>query len=268
MFVALRRFPESTEQIFHLDKFLERERPLQIVLPVDAAGLRLAADNTFGELDVRALLAVFGVPRLDHAGTGWGGGRTAIYRAPGREAVAIAPDWDTELDAQQWSDAVALYVNEAFDADVPGRRWRLPAPRRPAGASRASASRSPAPCSSSPATAAAPRRWRARSFPPPDSLRPWASPRRPPPRTTSSCSASTWGPASAAPTRIVDVTARWADAGTEVTQFNAPISIRFANPSGAPVIPVTSEDGASWRNLRRPHRATSPASSRATGSRS
>ncbi len=121
VFTALRRFPESTEQIFHLDKFLQRERPVPIVLPVDAAGLRLAADNTFGELDVRTLLAVLGVPRLGHAATGWGGGRSAIYRAPGREAVAIALDWDTELDAQQWAEAVALYVNEAFDADVLGQ---------------------------------------------------------------------------------------------------------------------------------------------------
>ena len=124
IFAALRRLPSSTEQIFHLDKFLERERALPIVLPVDAAGLRLAADNSFGELDVRALLAVFDVPRLDHAGSGWGGGRTAIYRGAGREAVAVALDWDTELDAQQWAEAAALYVNEAFDADAPA----LPAP--------------------------------------------------------------------------------------------------------------------------------------------
>ena len=121
VFSALRRFPASTEQVFHLDKFLQRERPVPIVLPVDAAGLRLAADNTFGELDVRTLLAVFGVPRLGHAATGWGGGRSAIYRAPGRDAVAIALDWDTELDAQQWAEAVALYVNEAFDADALGQ---------------------------------------------------------------------------------------------------------------------------------------------------
>jgi hypothetical protein len=121
VFSALRRFPASTEQVFHLDKFLERERPVPIVLPVDAGGLRLAADNTFGELDVRTLLAVFGVPRLGHAASGWGGGRSAVYRAPGREAVAIALDWDTELDAQEWADAVALYVDEAFDADVLGQ---------------------------------------------------------------------------------------------------------------------------------------------------
>ena len=118
---ALRRFPVTSEQVFHLDKYLERERPRAIVFPVDAAGLTLASDGRFGELEVRALLAVFGVPRLDHAAAGWGGGRTALYRAAGVEAAAVALDWDTERDALEWSDAAALYVNEAFDVATPGQ---------------------------------------------------------------------------------------------------------------------------------------------------
>ena len=124
MLSALKRFPDTSEQVFHLDKYLERERAAAIVLPVDAAGMTLAGDGSFGELDVRALLAVFGVPRLDHVGSGWGGGRTALYRSPGSEAVVVALDWDTERDALEWAEAVEIYVNEAFDAAVPG----LPAP--------------------------------------------------------------------------------------------------------------------------------------------
>ena len=120
VFGALRRFPETTEQIFHVDKFLGRERAVPIVLPVNAAGLTLGGDDTFGELDVRALLAVFGVPRLDHVGEGWGGGRSAIYRSGPREAAVLALDWDSARDAQQWAEAVQVYVNEAFDTDRPG----------------------------------------------------------------------------------------------------------------------------------------------------
>lgn len=126
VFSSLRRFPETTEQIFHIDKFLEREQALPIALPVDAAGLTLAGDNTFGELDVRALLATFDVPRLDHVGEGWGGGRSAIYRAGAREAALLALDWDEDLDALEWDEAVHDYVNEAFDADVPGRPATTP----------------------------------------------------------------------------------------------------------------------------------------------
>jgi hypothetical protein len=102
---TLRRFPQTTEQVFHLDKLLERERPLAIRLPTAAAGLALASQDTFGELDVRALLAVHRVQRLDRTARGWGGGRSAVYRADGGEAVAVALDWDTELDAIQWADA-------------------------------------------------------------------------------------------------------------------------------------------------------------------
>ena len=117
---ALRRFPATSEQVFHLDKYLERERPRPIALPADAAGLTLASEGRFGELEVRALLAVHGVPRLDRAAAGWGGGRTAVYRGAGEEAVAVALDWDTDLDALQWAGAAVTLVYEAFDAAVPG----------------------------------------------------------------------------------------------------------------------------------------------------
>jgi hypothetical protein len=117
----LGRLPVSSEQIFHVDKYLAREGPSAIELPAAAAGFSLGRDDTFGELDVRALLAVFEVPRLDRVGAGWGGGLSALYHdAAGREAIALRLDWDTERDAQEWQEAAALYVNEAFDPDTPG----------------------------------------------------------------------------------------------------------------------------------------------------
>lgn len=126
IYSSLRRLPETTEQIFHLDAFLARERPLPLELPTAIGAYSLARDDTFGELDVRALLAVYAVPRLDKVGTGWGGGMSSIYKtATGGQAVAIRIDWDTEVDARQWEEAVALLVNEAFDADEPGLPARV-----------------------------------------------------------------------------------------------------------------------------------------------
>jgi hypothetical protein len=117
---VLRRRPVSSEQVFHLDKYLARERPVPIALPPGAAGFSLVRHDSFGELDVRALLAVFTVARLDRVGAGWGGGRSALYRdATGGEAVVLRLDWDTETDAREWQDAVARYVNQAFDAGTP-----------------------------------------------------------------------------------------------------------------------------------------------------
>jgi hypothetical protein len=121
IFTALSRFPATTEQIFPIDAFLQREPAVPIALPTAVAKFGLVRQDTFGELDVRALLAAFGVPRVDRVGGGWGGGRTGLYRdASGRQSVVLALDWDDDVDADQWAEAVATYVNEAFDADRPG----------------------------------------------------------------------------------------------------------------------------------------------------
>ena len=50
-------------------------------------------------------------------------------------------------------------------------------------------------------------------------------------------------------TQLVEVTARWALAGTPVTNFAAPIEILIPNPSGEPTLPATSQDGTTWRAL-------------------
>jgi hypothetical protein len=116
---ALRRFPATTEQVFHVDKFLQREPAAKVALPARAAGMRLRTAGTFGELDVRALLAVFGVPRLDTTAAGWGGGRSAVYRDATTEAILVAVDWDSAADAVQWGTAAAAYVRAAFRDGVP-----------------------------------------------------------------------------------------------------------------------------------------------------
>jgi hypothetical protein len=113
---ALARRPESTEQIFHIDKFLERELPAAVPLPVEAAGLRRASVGSFGELDVRTLLAVVGAPAVDATGSGWAGGRSAIYRDDVSEAAVVALAWDTARDADQWAAAVPVYLARAFSA--------------------------------------------------------------------------------------------------------------------------------------------------------
>ena len=168
MGTALLRRPESTEQLFHIDKFLERERPVAIALPAEAAGLRRASVGSFGELDVRTLLAVVGAPRVDATGSGWAGGRTAIYRNGSSEAVGLVLAWDSVRDAEQWAASVPLYLTRAFGASsvpastctatscwqiggaasrsiVPGRGRRSSSPRAPT-----RPHRSPAPSSDNP----------------------------------------------------------------------------------------------------------------------
>ena len=114
VWTSIRRFPHSTEQVFHLDKFLQRERPLRVALPLGAAGMTLAGSGAFGELDVRSLLAVFRVPGLDRAATGWGGGRTARYRGAAGTSIVVALDWDAPRDAEEWSAAFDRFAGPAL----------------------------------------------------------------------------------------------------------------------------------------------------------
>jgi hypothetical protein len=107
---ALRTFPQTTEQLLHVDKFLERERALPVHLPARAGSDDLVTSETFGELDVRNLLQAFGVRDAAVAADGWGGGRLALY---GNVAVIVLR-WDTAADAAEWQAAVPGYVAAAF----------------------------------------------------------------------------------------------------------------------------------------------------------
>jgi hypothetical protein len=112
---ALRVFPQTTEQLLHVDKFLERERALAVRLPAHVAGLTLMAAETFGELDTRALLDAFRIAGAADAAAGWGGGRIGLYTAPdGRRTAALLLRWDTLEDAAEWRELVPRYVAAAF----------------------------------------------------------------------------------------------------------------------------------------------------------
>jgi hypothetical protein len=112
---ALRSFPRTTEQLLHVDKFLEREPALPIAVPVRVGRLKLRAVETFGELDLRSLLRAFGVPGAAAVAAGWGGGSLALYVSPeGQTTAALALRWDTFDDATEWRDAVSRYVASAF----------------------------------------------------------------------------------------------------------------------------------------------------------
>ena len=112
---VLRSFPQTTEQLLHIDKLLEREPAMAVGLRARIGDWKLGASETFGELDVRSLLRTFGVPNSVAAGEGWGGGRMALYVSPTGETTAVlALRWDTIDDAAEWRDSVPRYVEAAF----------------------------------------------------------------------------------------------------------------------------------------------------------
>jgi hypothetical protein len=112
---ALRLFPQTTEQLLHVDKFLERERALPVRLPTRIGDWKLSASETFGELDVRSLLRAFNVPNALATAEGWGGGRVGLYVSPtGQTTAALALQWDTIDDAEEWRVALTGYIAAAF----------------------------------------------------------------------------------------------------------------------------------------------------------
>jgi hypothetical protein len=112
---ALRLFPQTTEQLLHVDKFLERERALPVRLPTRIGNWKLSASETFGELDILSLLRAFSVPNALAAAEGWGGGRVGLYVSPtGEMTAALALQWDTIGDAEEWRVAVTGYIGAAF----------------------------------------------------------------------------------------------------------------------------------------------------------
>jgi len=131
---ALRTFPQTTEQLLHVDKFLEREPALTVRLPSQVGVAMIRTAESFGELDARNLLRAFHIRNAAAAAAGWGGGRIGLYdNGHGDDLAALALRWDTPEDAAEWRDAFSAYLAAAFPGEMPrdcpplDRCWSGPA---------------------------------------------------------------------------------------------------------------------------------------------
>jgi len=105
--------PDSTEQILHPAKYLQREKPIEVTLPkvlVDRAGpgWTEAGQDTLGEVILRIWLNQGGVGNeaARAATSGWGGDRLVLFRGPGDVAsVLVHTEWDTATDADEFAAA-------------------------------------------------------------------------------------------------------------------------------------------------------------------
>jgi hypothetical protein len=103
--------PRTTEQILHIDSYIEDEEPVAVAPPAPdlPLGVELVQETTFGEAMFAIWLGALGVSQSDAnvAAAGWGGDRMAAYHAiQGDElAVVISITWDAPLDATEFSEA-------------------------------------------------------------------------------------------------------------------------------------------------------------------
>jgi hypothetical protein len=115
--------PESTEQVLHPEKYLDREPPIEVRIGEGLAGQvgggwSEAARDTLGELILRTWLDEHGVgiPTTEplpapseesaRATAGWGGDRLVLLRHDnGALAIAMSTTWDTAADAAEFAAA-------------------------------------------------------------------------------------------------------------------------------------------------------------------
>jgi hypothetical protein len=117
--------PDSTEQVLHPDKYVDREAPIPVKLPADLdgslyPGWSIAGEDTLGELLLRIWLTNGGVASgtARVAAAGWGGDRLALIRGPsGEVAVKLRTVWDTAADADEFG-AAALTAATKFGGSV------------------------------------------------------------------------------------------------------------------------------------------------------
>jgi hypothetical protein len=113
---ALATPPTTTAQGLHVDLFLGRVPASGVApLPRGTVGATLESTQTFGELDVRALLGTFGIADAAAVAERWTGGRSGVYRlGDGTRATALVLGWDGADAATAWFAAVRTYVDGAF----------------------------------------------------------------------------------------------------------------------------------------------------------
>ncbi len=125
--------PVSTEQVLHIDKFIDNETPVPVDLPdlADALGEGWSevGQDTLGEFMLASYLVSYGEDTADGvaaastAAAGWGGDRLALWEhADGGLVLAWRLAWDTERDAAEFHEAARAALRAQSDVD-----WR-PAP--------------------------------------------------------------------------------------------------------------------------------------------
>ena len=118
--------PQSTEQILHPEKYLERDAPVEVELPdlteALGEGWNLVRRDTFGEFLLMSYLETDFSPRSAAvAAQGWGGDTYALLSGPEDENLLVLPIvWDAEEEASEFFETFLEFTKTRTGAD-----WEL-----------------------------------------------------------------------------------------------------------------------------------------------
>lgn len=110
---ALRRFPASTEQVLHPERY-PNDRPQPVDVPaLDAPGWEDLDVMQVGEEWLRAMLRLRVDDGTASAGAaGWDGGVYRAFMNGERVAAVMRAAWDSPTEARQFRDAMELWIGE------------------------------------------------------------------------------------------------------------------------------------------------------------
>jgi hypothetical protein len=118
---AFTNLPQSTEQIFHPEKYISGELPIEVTL-TDATqalgeGWTMMSEETMGEFYLRAYLDTQLERDLFRAAAGgWGGDRFQTFQnEDGDIAFIMRIAWDTSEDSAEFADAYTQFADLRFN---------------------------------------------------------------------------------------------------------------------------------------------------------
>ena len=116
--------PRSTEQILHVDRWIEGDSPTLVSFATDAEGLDVVRASDLGEFEIRVFLREFldDRDRADAAAAGWDGDAYRLLSGVDGEVFVWVTVWDTPGDAEEFAAAAR---------DAYGVRYRTEPGRRP-----------------------------------------------------------------------------------------------------------------------------------------
>ncbi|HET9299333.1 MAG TPA: hypothetical protein VFO11_05265, partial [Candidatus Polarisedimenticolaceae bacterium] len=110
LYEAPEKWPASTEQILHPEKYFQRDRidpPREVPEVAEIQGTPTFQQDVLGEWMIYAWLASYvGPAEARRASEGWGGDRLAIAVKPGGLSSRLQTEWDTARDAQEFAQAL------------------------------------------------------------------------------------------------------------------------------------------------------------------
>lgn len=113
---ALENPPASTEQVLHLEKYVEGELPIDVKMPdlvwVLSHEWKHVRTGVLGELFITAWLETDFSPQAAFiAAQGWGGDAYSLFEGPdGEGLLVLATVWDSEQDSEEFFETVQRHT--------------------------------------------------------------------------------------------------------------------------------------------------------------